>query len=175
MVGRRTVDLNTLSQFAEVLGGIAVVTAVVFGVIQLRQYQQQRRDMAAVELMRTLQDSEFTRAFHLIYSIPESLRAADIRARGTEYEAAAFTICARFETVGLLVFRRNIPSHLVEELVGGLVIKLWQRLLPWVEDIRVEQEHEILWEWYQWLAEQFDKRGRIEQAPAFEQYRDWQP
>lgn len=167
-------DLNTLSQVAEVLGGVAVVTAVIFGVIQLRQFQQQRRDLAAVELMRTLQDSEFTRAFHLIYSLPDGLQAADIRAKGTEYEAAAFTICARFETVGLLVFRGNIPFQLVEELVGGLVIKLWQRLLPWVEDVRAEQGHEILWEWYQWLAEQFEKGKRTEQTPAFEQHRDWQ-
>ena len=136
-------DLNTLSQVAEVFGGVAVVTAVVFGVIQLRQFQQQRRDMAAVELMRTLQDSAFTRAFHLIYSIPDGLRAAEIRARGTEYEAPAFTICARFETIGLLVFRGNIPSQLVEELVGGLVIKLWQKLLFWVEDVRVEQNHMV--------------------------------
>ena len=164
-----------LSQIAEVLGGVAVVTAVVFGVVQLRQFQQQRRDLAAVELMRTLQDSEFTRAFHLIYSLPDGLRAADIRARGTKYEEAAFTICARFETIGLLVFRGNIPSHMVEELVGGLVIKLWKRLHPWVQDVRAEQEHEILWEWYQWLAEQYEKLGRVEKAPAFEKYRDWHP
>ena len=54
--------------------------AVVFGLAQLRQFQQQRRDAAAVELMRSLQDGEFARAFRLIYTLPGGLGAESLRA-----------------------------------------------------------------------------------------------
>jgi len=169
------VDLNVLSQMAQVLGGVTVVVAVVFGIAQLRQFQQQRRDAAAVELMRSLQDGAFTRAFRLVYSLPDGLGAQDLRARGPEYEDAAFTVSAKFETLGLLVFRGNIPFHLMEELVGGVVVFLWRRLQPWALDLRAEQQHRILWEWFQWLAERLEERGRVEQIPAQERYRDWNP
>lgn len=168
-------ELSVLSQIAQILGGITVVVAVVFGIAQLRQFQQQRRDAAAVELMRSLQDREFTRAFRLIYALPDGLGAEGLRARGSEYEDAAYALSARFETMGLLVFRGNIPFVLVEELVGGAVVSLWHRLRPWVEDLRSEQEHRLLWEWFQWLAERLADRGRPGQTPAYEKYRDWSP
>jgi hypothetical protein len=30
-----------------------------------------------------------------------------------------------------------------------------------------------MFEWYQWLAEQMERRGRPLEQPAFERYRDW--
>jgi hypothetical protein len=168
-------DLTLLSQIAQVLRGISVVAAVVFGVVQVRHFGRQRRDAAAVELMRSLQDKEFTRAFRLIYALPEGIRARELRARGEEYEDAAFGISARFETLGLLVFRGSIPFHLVEDLVGGAVVGLWRRFRPWMEDVREEQAHRQLWEWFQWMAERLEERGRTEQAPAYERFRDWSP
>ena len=164
-----------LSQIAQVLGGVTVVVAVVFGIAQLRQFQQQRRDVAAVELMRSLQDSDFIRALRLVFSLSEGIPAADLCAQGPEYEDAAFLISARFETVGLVVFRGTIPFDLVEDLVGAAVVALWWRLRPWVETARVDQGHPQLWEWFQWLAERFDERGRAEQVPAHERNRNWKP
>ena len=168
-------DLSSLSQIAQILGGIAVVVAIVFGVAQIRQFQQQRLDAAAVELMRSLQDREFTDAFRLIYGLGEGTGAADLRALGPDYEGAAIAIGTRFETMGLLVFRKNIPFHLVEELIGGAVVLLWRKLQPWAEEYRAEQQHELLFEWFQWLAERLSERGRLEQVPAYKRYKDWTP
>lgn len=164
-----------LSQIAQVLGGVTVLVAVVFAAVELRHFQQQRRDTAAAELMHSIEDSEFIRAFRLIYSLPEGVGAAELRAKGPEYEDAAFVISARFETVGLVVFRGSIPFHLVEDLIGGAAIALWLRLQPWAEDMRARNDHPQLWEWFQWLAERFEARGRAAKPPAHERYRDWVP
>ena len=168
-------DLNSLALIAQILGGVAVVFAVVFGVAQLRHLQQQRHDASALELMRSFQDSEFTRAFRLIYALPDGTRAAELRAMGPEYEDAALAIGTRFETVGLLVFRGNIPFRIVEDLVGGVAVALWRKLQPWVVDVRVEQNQKMFLEWFQWLAERMAERGRTEQVPAYERHRDWKP
>jgi hypothetical protein len=97
--------LTTLSQLAQILGGAAVVIAIVFGVTQIRQFQQQRLDAAALELMRTLQDREFAHAFRLIYPITGSVDLSALRALGPEHEDATISLGARFEAMGLLVFR----------------------------------------------------------------------
>ena len=72
-------------------------------------------------------------------------------------------------------FRGNTPFLLVGELVGGAVVALLHRLRPWVEDLRSEQEHRQLWEWFQWLAERLADRGRSGQTPAHDKSRDWSP
>ena len=168
-------DLQSLSQIAQILGGIAVAVAIFFGIAQIRQFKQQRLDAAAVEIMRSLQDREFTHAFRLIYSLEEDVGALSLRSLGPDYEHAAITISTRFETMGLLVFHQSIPFHLVEQQVGGAVVLLWHKLKPWIEDYRAEQKHPLLFEWFQWLADQLRQRGRTEQVPAYVRYKDWTP
>lgn len=168
-------DLAALAQIAEILSGIAVVVAIAFGVVQVRQFRQQRSDLADVALMQSVQDPEFTRSFRLIYSLDDGLDAARLRALGPEYEEAAIAIAARFETMGLLVFRGSIPFELVEQIVGGVVVVLWRKLQAWARDYRAEQRHELLFEWFQWLAERLEERGRPMELPAYRKYKTWKP
>lgn len=168
-------DLQTLSQIAQILGGIAVVVAIFFGIAQIRQFKQQRLDAASIEIMRSLQDREFTHAFRLIYSLEEGVGAQALRSLGPEYEEAAIAISTRFETMGLLVFQRSIPFHLVEQQVGGAIVLLWTKLQSWANDYRAEQQHPLLFEWFQWLADQMRRRGRSRDRPAYELHQDWTP
>ena len=168
-------DLTLLSQLAQILSGIAVVIAIVFGMAQIRQYQQQRLDAAALELMLSMQDREFTHAFGLIYPMVDSVGRAELRALGPEHEDAALALATRFETVGLLVFRGSIPISLVEEIVGGAAVILWGKLKPWAAELRAEQKHELLFEWYEWLVDRMIERGRPKQIPAYHRCRDWKP
>jgi hypothetical protein len=52
---------------------------------------------------------------------------------------------------------------------------LWRKLRPWVEAGRIEGRHPLLFEWFQWLAERLEARGRPTQTPAFLKHRDWTP
>jgi len=169
------VDLATLAQLAEILSGVAVVVAIVFGVVQVRQFRQQRSDLADIALMQSLQDPEFTRSFRLVYSLEDGLDAARLRALGPAYEEAAIAIGARFESIGLLVYRGSIPFDLFEQILGGIVVLLWRKLAPWVRDYRAEQGHALLFEWFEWLADRLDERGRPAEEPAYRKYRDWTP
>src|SRR5688500_2057193 len=111
--------LDTLANLAQVLGALAVVAAIAFGLAQIRQFRQQRRDALAVELMRSIQDSEFTRSFRMILAVPSGITDEQFLALGNEVEDAAWSLCTKYETLGYLVYRGIMPIELVEELVGG--------------------------------------------------------
>src|SRR5829696_1329734 len=162
--------LQTLANLAQVVGVAAVLAAIGFGVAQIRQYREQRRDAVAVELMRSIQDAEFTRSLRMMLTLPAGTPAEDIRARGEAFEDAALALCAKYETLGYLVFRGIMPLELVEELVGGVGVHIWQRLKPWALALREQQNQPLLLEWYQWLAELMERRGRPLEAPAFERH-----
>ena len=168
-------DINYWSQIAQILSGITVVAGVVFGFLQFRQYQHQRRDAAALELMRSFQDSDFTDAMRLLYALPDELSASEFRALGSEYEDAALVVGTRFETMGLLGFREDIPFDLLEDLIGGVCIALWKKVRFWAEDVRREQNQRMFLEWFQWLVERLKERGRTDKMPAYERCRTWRP
>jgi hypothetical protein len=167
--------LDTLANLAQVLGAVAVLAAILFGIAQIRQFRQQRRDALAVELMRSIQDAEFTRSLRVVFTLPPQISAAELRAHGPDLEDAAWALCAKYETLGFLVYRGIMPIELVEELVGGVGVHLWHRLRPWAETVREEQGQPLLLEWFQWLAERLQDRKRPQALPAYIRLQSWTP
>lgn len=159
--------LETLANVAQVLGAIAVLAAIAFGVAQIRQFRQQRQDALAVELMRSIQDTEFTRSLRLLLTLPVGATPEEFRSRGPEIETAAWSLGAKYETLGYLVFRGIMPIELVEELVGGVGVNLWKRLEPWANAVRAEQNQPLMLEWFQWLVQLLEARDRPNAAPAY--------
>lgn len=167
--------LEDIATLGEVLGSLAVVAAVIFGYVQIRQFRMQRRDLAAIELVHSFQDERFAHGYKLIHVLPVGLSSEEFNALGDEYADAALSIGMKYETVGLLVFRGIVPLEIVEELVGGAGLILWQRMKPWVYTQREENAHPDLLEWFEWLAMQFEGRRSDSDVPAHQRYRDWTP
>jgi len=167
-------DLNFYANVAQILGTLTIVGGGAFAVVQLIEARGQRRDLVAVELMRSFYNPEFSRSVTIIRNLPDDISADELRAKGTEYEQAALLICMMYETMGLLVFREIASFRLAQELTGGLIEVMWRKLRVWVVTVRVEQSHPRFAEWFEWLSMQFTKPAHVGE-PAFVVHRDWQP
>jgi hypothetical protein len=167
-------NLEFYADVAQILGMLTIVGGGAFAVVQLVEARGQRRDLVAVELMRSFYNPEFSHAVTIIRNLPDSISAPDLRARGDDCERAALLIGMMYETMGLLVFREIASFKLAQELTGGLIEVLWRKLGVWVAAVRIEQSHPRFAEWFEWLAIQFAKPHHIGK-PAYVQYRDWEP
>jgi hypothetical protein len=169
--------LQTLANFAEIVGGAAVVGGVVFAVWQIRQYREQRRDVAAIEIVRSLQSREFIEAFRLLSRVPDGVTLKALRERGQEYEDAAIMIGAMGETIGFIVYRGVAPFELVREQAGGLLLVMWRKLHVWVDQVREEQAYDRWVEWWQWLADRLQEHeeGLETVEPAYRRLPPWKP
>jgi hypothetical protein len=166
-------DLNTLANLARIIGTIAVITGIIFGLIQIRYYQQQRRTVAAVQLVNSFQNPDFTRALRKIWLLPDDTSISEIRELGDDWEDAAFQIGMTLETLGVLVYRRIVPLQILDELMGDAILILWAKLRPWVEHLRTEQDRDSAYEWFQWLADRLAEKDRRTGAGAYKIYRNW--
>jgi len=166
-------DLTTIANLARIIGSIAVISGITFGIIQIRQYQQQRRDIAAVQLVNSFQNPDFNKSLRRIWSLPDDVTAKEIRERGDDWEEAAFQVGMTLETMGVLVYRRIVPLSILDELMGDAILILWKKLLPWVEHLRSEQQRDSAYEWFQWLADRLAEIDRRTESGAYKIYRNW--
>jgi len=167
--------LEDIANIVDILGVLAVVSAIYFGWLQLRNYRRESRNAALMELARSFEDRDFTEAYLLITALPMGISLADLRERGSLYENAATRLAMKYETIGLMIFNRYIPIDALEDLVGGAAITTWEILHVWVQQMREDRSHPTFMEWFQWLVEQIEKRGRRNRPPAFVRFEDWKP
>lgn len=146
-------DLTTVANLATTL---AVVIGVVFGLIELRHAIRDRRDHAAVDIVRTVQTQEVRRAVGRVLKLPNDVDPELIRADPTLLDAA-LAVDSACEMWGSMVFERIVDLHMLDRMVGGWVRGSWPRLRRWVEAERVETRNPNVGEWWQWLYERFEE------------------
>ena len=136
----------------EVFTAIAVVIGIVFGLIELRQATRNRRDHAAVDIVRTVQTQEVRKAVRQVFDLPLDADPQLIRNDPTLL-AAALAVDSACEMWGCMVFEGVVDHQLLDRMVGGWVRGTWVRLHAWVESERIETQSVNVGEWWQWLYE----------------------
>jgi hypothetical protein len=165
--------LADLANLVEIVGILAIVFGIVFGLLQLRQHRKQSHDMAILELARSFEAPEFTEAYMLVTSLEPGIRDKELQARGPEYVAAAMRVGWKFETVGMLIYHRVVPMDAMADLVGGFSLKMWSILSAWADEMRQTKGQPEFFEWYQWLVEKLEERGESTRKPAYLSSRTW--
>jgi hypothetical protein len=169
-----TVDLSTVANVATAL---TVLSAVIFGLIEMRRARQEREERAAFVAVQAILTAAWMRSMVLVQAIPDGATASKIEADPRVLEAAQ-SIGIILEGLGYAVFARMVPLNVVDELMGGTVRVAWRKLRPYVEYERERAGSQKTWEWFQWLAEQLDRHSRAQTSltvGAHDAYRDWQP
>lgn len=165
--------LDQFAQLAPIFSLIAIIAAIIFGIVQLKQFRMQRKDLAAVEVMKTMQDVAFTDSVIAVNKLKKGISLKSLRKLDIDYEQAVLILGTKFETLGFLAFKKIIPIDFVENLVGGECIRHWNKLSHYVSDFRNESNQPLLFEWFEWLAYQLHQRQRHTSKTALEKYKNW--
>ena len=168
-------NLAVFANIAEIVGAIIVVVGLLFAVLQMRQIQQQRRELAAIELFRFFGNPRFTRAFNRVLHMPDKLTTEKMRQDEKGLEDAAMLISSTMENIGVMTYQRIVPFTVVNHLIGASAIILWKKLKPWTDTLREETDNEFIFEWFQWLVVQLDRYDDKNERPAHEAFSTWIP
>ena len=129
-------DLSTLANLAEIFGAAVVVGGLGFGVVQLQHYRQQRRETAAIELLRSFHNPEFSRSLRAVLALPRGVRKSEMGGCSEGEENAIMVVVLTFESIGVMVFRGIVPLEMVDELLGGVCVESWRQLENYNDDSR---------------------------------------
>jgi hypothetical protein len=162
------------ASFLDIITMIAVVLGVVYGALEVRQFRQAREREGVLELQRTVQTPEYIRAIAFLIDLPDTTSVEEIRRlRHAERREDILRLIITWESLGISVYRRDVPIAWVDEYYRFAVMTSWRKLGPWIKDERERRGYSGLGEWFQWLAERLDGRHEDADVPAYERHRDW--
>jgi len=164
-----------ISTIANLINAIAVTAGVIFAAAQIRQYSQRRQRDAMLELVRSFQSPAFTAALRRVLSLPDGADSAKIReVLGPDGEDAVYLVSLTWESLGVLVYRREVTLDLVDDFFSGPLVISWRKLEVYSEEWRRTLNRETGNEWFHWLAERMLEREKTSPPiPAYIAHRDW--
>jgi hypothetical protein len=162
-----------LSLVFQIISTSAVILGIIFGILNLRNFQKMRKREAAILMLNSFQTTEFVRGLLLIFSLPDEVNKADIDALPKDDYLALYVLLGTWERLGILVYRNEIPLELVEDAFSGTILSSWQKLQAFIIQFRVDVQRETGFEWFQWLAERVKEREQINSIPAYIAHKNW--
>jgi hypothetical protein len=155
--------LNIISTFA-------IVGALIFTGLQVREVNTARREQASVAMILTTQSI----SVDLLSKLPANASITDIGLSSAETQRALFEFGVRLETIGYMVHRRMVRLDTVDDLMGGVTLVYWSRAKAWAEAERERTGNPKLFEWCQWVATQITKRhAKGKDIPAYLRDMQW--
>ena len=153
---------------------VSILAGGVFAAVQLLHLRKQRKRDSAMQMLNSVQTPEFTDAMELIYSLPEGLSKKELESRLGPRINSLLIMFVKFESLGLLVFRREIEIQLVKDFVGGPVLLFWGTMKKYFLETRQEDGKQNYGEWIQWLAEHLEGlESKKPKIPAHIAFKDW--
>ena len=157
-----------LAMVLNLISTLAIVGALVFTGLQVKEANRTRRDQASVAVIQTTQSENWTRALGLVARLPENIGLKEIEQSPPETQRALLELGVRLETIGYMVYRRIVALEAVDDLIGGVTIMFWLRAKTWAEEERKRTGNAKWLEWCQWLAMQVTERhARGLDRPAY--------
>lgn len=151
-----------------------IVVGGILALLQLRQTHKQRSRESALRMLHSFQTPEFLTAVNIVFELPEGLSKSELDERLGEKVTCLLVMFGTFESLGILVFRRDIDIRLVEDFFSGILVISEKKMKNYVAEVRRLSSRETYYEWYQWLSEQVERREQAMSAvPAFIEHRDW--
>lgn len=162
------------SVIIQIVSTIAMTLGIVFGIINLRNFQASRRREAAILMLNSFQTMDFVRGLLYIFDLPNAATDEDLEKLPEDKFMMIYLVLGTWERLGILVFRNEIAIDLVDDAFSGPIIQSWIKLGKFVEAFRARVNRETGFEWFQWLAERMMEREQHGSAvPAYVAYRNW--
>jgi hypothetical protein len=148
---------------------LSVIVAVIFGMVQVKMSNQDRRERLTLETLRNFQSREFAELIIYVTDTPFPDRYEDWDDWPVENRVRNIQFMQEMESLGMLLAEKLINIELVDKTLGDFVINSWNKYKPLVELLRKHIPDPYLGEYYQWMAELMINRNTgVPRKPYYE-------
>lgn len=146
-------DIVTL--VANIALTLTFVVGLVFGILQVKAAERDRRERLTVEILRAFQTHEFAEFINFIRTDRFPKHQGDLDALSEHEQAMYVQFSQQMESLGILVSENIVDLDLVDRTLGNFVTVAWKKYNLRFADMRKNDPY--LGEYFQWLAERTEE------------------
>lgn len=163
---------ETIAVLANLALTLSLVVAIIFGIAQVKAAERDRRERLTLETLRNFQSREFASMILFTTTLEFPTSMADWQSRPQDDKERLIHLMQQMESLGMLLADKTIDIDLVDKTLGSFVASMWEKYKPTVLDMREKVPDPYLAEYFQWMAEQMDRRMREHpRKPFYEAHR----
>ena len=169
-------DLQTASQYAEVIGLMTILGAFIFSWYQIHQLKKDRKSAAAFKLTEVYHSATFAHGMHVVFNSPEGMSAKEFEEYHGDDMKDIVTLMTTWESIGAMIYRNELDWDLMYDYFAGAIVVTFLKTKNLIKDWRETNDRQSYFEWMQWLAEQVIALEDTEPpVPAHILHKDWTP
>lgn len=159
-----------ITNIANLALAFTFIIGLVFGIVQTKAAERDRKERLALEALRNFQTREFSELLNFVSNndVPPTHEQWQKLPPGKQILITQFA--QEMESLGLLVSERLIDIDLIDRTIGSLVTTAWEKYKTMIFDSRASRPDPFLCEYFQWLAEKLDEQFGNNPRKPFYQY-----
>ena len=158
-----------ITELANIALTLSLIVAVIFGIAQIRASKQDRRERLTVDMLRTFQSKEFAEIILFITTADFPKNQKEWSSWAQDERAKFIQIGQQMESLGILLADQLIDIDLLDKTLGSFITTTWEKFKPIFLELRETNPDPYLGEYFQWMAEQIDKRMKENPRKPFYQ------
>ena len=175
-------NLEEAANLGELLGGLAILVTLIFGIRQIIELNKGKEREASREIANLLSSPMYQSGLSiLINKLSDDFDLEGmVQLERKEMDALNFLVI-NTNSIGMMTFERQLSFKSVtrfmqpiNEIVGNRLRTLVKVLLTNAENRGLEGIESSVLDWVIWLLDRMDEQPPIE-GPAYVLYRDWKP
>jgi hypothetical protein len=137
---------------------LTFVVGLIFGIVQLKAAERDRREGLTTEILRAFQTREFAEFINFFRKSKFPQNQGDFDAMPEHEQVMYMQFSQQMESLGILVAENIIDLDLVDKTLGDFVAMAWKKYEA--RFIEARKNDPFLGEYFQWLAEQTAQRNK---------------
>ena len=175
-------NLEEAANLGELLGGLAILVTLIFGIRQIIELNKGKEREASREIANLLSSPMYQSGLSiLINKLSDDFGLEEmVQLERKEMDALNF-LAINTNSIGVMTFDKQLSFKSVtrfmqpiNEIVGNRLRTLVKVLITNVETHGLENKENVALDWVIWLLDRMDEQPPIE-GPAYVLYRDWKP
>jgi hypothetical protein len=156
------IQILDIPSISAIIAAVGVLIGVVLTVLEVRNLVETRQTDLVIRLYSTFGSEDLQGAWEKT----QTREYKDFNAYRSEYGLREVNeVGWFFEGVGVLLHRKLVDIRLVDDLFSSPVKRAWERLKPIAEGERNQTKRPQIWEWFEYLYNEMQKREQnLQQA-----------
>ena len=175
-------NLEDAANFGELLGGLAILVTLIFGIRQLIELQKVKEKEASREMANLLASPMYQTGMSILVNrLSDDFTLEDLDKLERKEKDATNFLAINTNSIGMMTFERQLSFKSVtifmqpiNEMIGVRLRTLVQVLQENAQNQGVGVNKGRVFDWVIWLLDKMDEQPPIE-GPAHVVYKDWKP